>query len=87
MNVIAITSMDLSLFGDDAISPLYERNKNCRSAKFCSPLLQVCFRNPTGAGAGPSRKDLNALRHDLVPQFAQRRPTDGKDRLSRNIAH
>jgi hypothetical protein len=33
-------------------------------------LIQVCFRDPTGPGAGSSRKNRNMLRHHLVQRFA-----------------
>jgi hypothetical protein len=33
-------------------------------------LIQVCFRDPTGPGAGPSSKDRNMFRHNLVERFA-----------------
>lgn len=64
------------LFGDDAVRPLDQRYENCGSAELCSPILQIYFRNPTGTGAGPSRKDRNVLRDDLLVHFAQRRPAD-----------
>ena len=72
-------SLCVELFGDDAVRPLDKRYENCGTAELCSPILQVCFRNPTGTGAGPSRKNRNMLPDNLLLHFAQRGPADRED--------
>ena len=74
-------------FGNDPVRPFHQLYEDCRAAELGSPFVQVCFRHPTGAGAGPSRKDRDALRHDLLECFAERRPTNRHDGIDRDFAH
>ncbi len=48
-----------------AVGPFDKRNEGCRTAEFCSPLIQVCFRDPTGPGTGSSSKDGDVFSDDL----------------------
>jgi hypothetical protein len=59
---------------DNSVGPFHERDKDRRISEFCSPLIQVCFRDPTGPGAGSSSEDRNVFRYNLFEGFAQRRP-------------
>jgi hypothetical protein len=58
------------LFDDDAVGPFHQRDKDCRVAELGSPLVQVCFRDPTGPGAGASSKDGNVLVDNFLHRFA-----------------
>jgi hypothetical protein len=62
------------LFDDDAVRPFNERNEDCRVAELGSPLIQICFRDPTGPGARTSSKDRNVPGDNFVQRFAKRRP-------------
>src|SRR5712671_4052953 len=73
--------------GDDAVGPLYQADKNCGTAEFCSPLIQICFRDPTGPAAGPSRKNGNVFGHNFFKRFAERRPAHWHDRIHRGLSH
>ena len=75
------------LFRDDAIGPLNQVHKDCGTAEFCSPLRQICFRDPTGPAAGASSKDGNVSGGNFVESFAERRPTDGDDGVGGDLAH
>ncbi len=55
---------------NNAVGPLHERNEHRRTAEFCSPLIQVCFRDPTGPGTSSSRKDGDMFSGDLGEGFA-----------------
>ena len=65
----------LRLFDYDPVRPFDQRYKNRRIAKFCTPIFQVCFRDPTGPGTGTSSKDRNVFGYDFVQHFGKRRPT------------
>src|ERR1700730_14972766 len=60
-----ISRVSLRLFDYDPVRPFDQRYKNRRIAKFCSPIFQVCFRDPTGPGTGTSSKDRNAFGYDV----------------------
>ena len=72
---------------DDAVGPLHQADKNCGTAEFGSPLIQICFRDPTGPAAGPSRKDGNVFGHNFFKRFTERRPAHGHDRIHRRLSH
>jgi len=61
---------DCDSLHNNSVRPLYERDKDRRVSEFCSPLIQVCFRDPTGPGAGSSSKNRNMFRDNLVEGFA-----------------
>jgi len=65
-----LRSWVVSLFGDDPIGPFHQRDKDSRGSELRSPLVQVCFRDPTGPGTGSSRKDGNVFRDNFVESFA-----------------
>lgn len=48
---------------------------------------QVRLRDPTGPGAGSSRKYRDAFGYNLRHGLAQRRPSDGFDHINRRLAH
>ena len=75
-----------ALFGNDVVGPFHQRNKDRWAAPLCSPRGQICFRDPTGPGAGPSRKDGDVFRDDFFHHLAQRRPTDRLDGIRRRLA-
>ena len=71
---------------NNAIGPLDKRNEGCRTAEFCSPLIQVCFRDPTGPGTSSSSKDGDVFSDDLGEGFAERRPAHRKDRIHHGLS-
>src|ERR1700747_9005 len=75
----------LTLFGDNPVRPLDHGHEDCRTAEFCSPVLQIGFRDPTGPGTRPSSEDWNPLGHNFVAQFAQGRPTHRENRLGGGV--
>src|SRR6266571_6681959 len=75
------------LFHDDAVGPFDKTHKNGGTAELCSPLIQVGFRDPTGPGAEPSRKDGNVFGDHFFEGFAERRPADGNDGIGGGFAH
>jgi hypothetical protein len=75
------------LFGDDPIGPLNQVHEDCGIAEFCSPLRQVCFRDPTGPAAGSSSEDRNTFGGNFVEGLNERRPTDGDNGVGGNLAH
>jgi len=75
------------LFGDDAVGPFDQRNENGRIAELCVPIRKIVFRDPTGPGASSSSEDRNVFGDDLLAQFAERRPTNGNDRVRGSFAH
>jgi hypothetical protein len=79
--------MAAALLGDDAVGPLDQAHKNCGIPKFCSPLIQIRFRDPTGPAAGSSSKNGNVFGHYFFKRFAERRPTNGHDRIHRRLPH
>jgi len=74
------------LFDNDAIRPFHQRDEDCRVAELGSPLIQIGFRDPTGPGAGPSRKDGNVFVDNFLKRFAERRPTYREDRAYHGLA-
>jgi hypothetical protein len=72
---------------DDAIRPFHQGDKNRRTSELRSPLRQIAFRNPTGSGARPSRKNRHAFRHQLFQRFAERRPAHWQNRVCGRLAH
>jgi hypothetical protein len=81
------SSCGAGLFGDYAIGPLHQGNKDGWVTELGIPCDEIRFRNPTGSGAGPSRKDRNVFGDDLFAQFTERRPTDGKHGIGGGLAH
>jgi hypothetical protein len=77
---------DFSLH-DNAVGPLDQPNENCGISKFRSPLIQVGFRNPTGAGAEPSSKNGNVLVDKLLQSLGERRPADRNNGAGSSFAH
>ena len=85
-NLLA-TRRNPALFRDDTISPLNKRDKDGRVAELRAPIGKVIFRNPTGSGAGSSRKHRNVSGDDFLSQFTEWRPTNGNDGIRRSLAH
>jgi hypothetical protein len=52
-------------FHNNPVSPLQQRDRDRRIAEFRSPLIQVCFGDPTGPGTRSSRKDPNLFGYNL----------------------
>jgi hypothetical protein len=75
------------LLGNDAVGPLDQAYENCGTPKFCSPLIQIRFRDPTGPAAGPSSKDRNVLSDNFFESLAKRGPAHGHDSIRRRFAH
>jgi hypothetical protein len=75
------------LLCDDAIRPLHQRNENRWTAKLRAPLAQVCFRDPTGPGTGPSSEYWNAFGDHFIQSLAEWRPAYGLDCVHRGLAH
>lgn len=86
-SLFKIDSQPGILFSDNPVGPLDQRHENCRVPELCAPILQVCFRDPTGPGTGSSSEDGNVFGDDLVAQFAERRPTHGKYSCRGGVAH
>ena len=76
-----------ALFGDDPVCPFHERDEDRGAAELRSTLIQVCFRDATRPGAGPSREDRNVFCHNFLERLAQRRPAHRHDRIDRRLAH
>jgi hypothetical protein len=77
----------LTLFADDPVGPFHQRNEYRRAAPLRAPVGQVCFRDPTGPGAGPSRKDGDVFGDNFFHHLGQRRPADGLDGIHCRLAH
>ena len=75
------------LLDNNPVCPFHERYKDRRTAEFRPPDVQVCFRDPTGPGANPSRKDRNMFGHNFFARFAKRRPAYRHDRIRRRLTH
>ena len=75
------------LFHDDTVGPFHKGDEDCQVAELGAPLIQIRFRDPTGPGAGPSRKDRNVLGDNFVERFAERRPADRQDRIGHGLSH
>jgi hypothetical protein len=84
---IDLAGGDKSSLRDDAVGPLDQADKDRWIAEFCAPLIYVRFRDPTGPAAGPSSKNGNVFREDLVERFAERRPTHWNDGARSGFAH
>lgn len=76
-----------SLFGDDAIGPFNQVHEDCGIAEFCSPLRQVCFRDPTGPAASSSSEHWNVFGGNFVEGLTERRPTDRDNGVGSDLAH
>jgi hypothetical protein len=74
-------------FDDNPVRPLYERDKDRWISEFCSPLIQVCFRDPTGPGAGASGKYWNMFRDNFLERFAQGWPANRQDGAHHGLPH
>jgi hypothetical protein len=72
--------MPRGLFDDDAVGPLHQRDKDCRVAELGSPLIQICFRDPTGPGAGPSGKNGDMFVDNFSERFAEWGPANRENR-------
>ena len=81
------TTPDVSLFRDNAIRPLHHGDEDRGTVEFRAPLVQVCFRDPTGSGTGSSGKNRNMLGDNFFESFAQRGPPHGLDCVHRGLAH
>ena len=57
-------------FHNDPVSPLRQRDRDRRIPEFRSPLIQVCFRDPTGPRTRSSRKDRNLFGYNLCECLA-----------------
>jgi len=76
-----------TLFGDDAVSPLDQRNESGGIAELRTPIREIVFRDPTGPGASSSRKNRDVFGDDFLTQLAERRPTNGNHRVQGSLAH
>ena len=76
-----------ALFSDDTVCPLHQRDKDRRASELCAPLIQVCFRDPTGPGTRSSGEDRNVLGDNFFQGIAKRGPSDRNDRVHRCFAH
>jgi hypothetical protein len=77
---------DFSLH-NNAVGPLDQPDENRWISKLRSPLIQVGFRNPTGAGAEPSSKDGDVFIDKLLQSLGERRPADWNDGAGSGFAH
>jgi hypothetical protein len=75
------------LFNNNPVRPLHEGDEDRRTTEFCSPLIQVCFRDPTGPGTGSSRKDRNMFCDNFFECFAERWPAHRQDGIRHGLAH
>jgi len=75
------------LFGDYAIGPLNQRNKDGWVTELGTPIGEIIFRNPTGSGASSSRKYRNVFGDDFLAQFTEWRPTNGNQCIGRRLPH
>jgi len=71
---------------NNSVRPFHQRDKYRRVSVFCSPLIQVCFRDPTGPGAGSSSKNRNMFRYNLFQGFTQWRPSNRQDRVHHRLS-
>ena len=55
---------------NNPVCPLHERDKDRWTPEFCSPVIQICFRDPTGPGTGASRKDRDISCRNFFTRFA-----------------
>ena len=74
-------------FDNNSVRPFHQRHKDRRSAELCGPSFQVCFRDPTGPGASPSRKNWNMFGENFRARFAQWRPVHRHDCIRRRLTH
>src|SRR3974377_1772853 len=74
-------------FTDDVVGPFHQGNVDRNRAPLRVPTAQVPLRDPTGPGAGSSRKYQDALGYNLRHGLAQGRPSDGFDHINRRLAH
>src|ERR1700760_3212889 len=75
------------LFGDYAVGPFDQGDKDGWVTELRIPSGEIIFRNPTGSGASSSSKDGDVFGDDFVAQFTERRPTNGKHGIGGSLAH
>src|SRR5271166_134461 len=76
-----------TLFGDDSIGPLHQRNKDSWVTELRAPIGEIIFRNPTGSRASSSRKHGNVFGDDFLSQFTEWWPTNRNHGIRRGLAH
>ena len=74
------------LLDDDAVCPFHQGDEDRWAAELGSPLIQVCFRDPTGPGASSSSKDGNVFVDHFLERFAERRPPYRENRAYHRFA-
>ena len=74
-------------FTNDVVGPFHQGNVDRNRAPLRVPTAQVHLRDPTGPGAGSSRKYRDAFGYNLRHGLAQGRPSDGFDRINGRFAH
>lgn len=76
-----------ALLRDNAVGPFHQAHENRGTAEFRPPLIEICFRDPTGPAACFSSKDGNVFNGDLFERFAERRPAYRHDSIRCRLAH
>jgi len=76
-----------ALFTNDVVGPFHQGNVDWNRAPLRVPTAQVRLRDPTGPGAGSSRKYWDVFGYNLRHGLAQRRPSDGFDHINGRLAH
>lgn len=74
-------------FTDDVVGPFHQGYVDRDRAPLRVPTAQVRLRDPTGPGAGSSRKYRDTFGYHLGHGLAQGRPSDRFDRVNRHLAH
>src|SRR5271170_1093025 len=75
------------LFGDHAIGPFHERDKDRRIAKLRSPLIEISLYNRSRPAAGAAGVNGNALSNNLGEGLLKRRPADRHHGADERLAH
>jgi hypothetical protein len=76
-----------ALFTNDVVGPFHQGNVDRKRAPLRVPTAQIRLRDPTGPGAGSSRKYWDVFGYNLRHGLAQRRPSDGFDHINGRLAH
>src|SRR5271166_4274231 len=74
-------------FTNNVVGPFHQGNVDRNRAPLRVPTAQVRLRDPTGPGAGSSRKYGDAFGYNLRLGLTQGRPSDGFDHIHRRLAH